>query len=272
MQLAACIIGLGQVGLRFDLEKERAQSPGDIWTHFTAYERLADRFKLVAAVDPNEQAWAPALARNPALKCFKSIAELLGSGLRVDVASICTPDAFHLEHFEALQSRVSGIFLEKPVCLSVELARARTLVAEARARGLALYVRRGLQRASGGARRRLGFAHLHRKTPRAALRARARHRPVALRAERKPHPLRALRARAQRALPGLSRVQARRRERARDQPEPFRLLSRAPPPRALREKAQLCQPRRRARDAGPPRPDRPVGGAPLNRPENLSFC
>ena len=128
MRLKALIIGLGQVGLRFDLEKERAAA--GIWTHFSAYLQLSQDFEIVAAIDPKRENWDFALSRKPDLKCFESINDFLKSGLIVDIASICTPDAFHIQNAKQILPHVRGLFIEKPFCTPAEIAQAQAFVAQ----------------------------------------------------------------------------------------------------------------------------------------------
>ncbi|MFC1822872.1 Gfo/Idh/MocA family protein [Thermodesulfobacteriota bacterium] len=113
-RLRAAIVGLGQVGIRFDLEPDRFQS-GEIWTHFSAYEKLESYYELVAAVDPDRDKWGIAKKRKHDLACFPSIEDLLENA-EIDVVSICTPDSLHFECLGQTLDRVHGIFLEKPIC------------------------------------------------------------------------------------------------------------------------------------------------------------
>jgi len=114
MKLNACIIGLGQVGIKFDLEKERQRSK-EIWTHFSAYEYLSDKYNLVAVVDPDKSSWKYAKERSANIKCFSSIDELIDSDINLNVASICSPDNFHDSNLKSIIDYVDAIFLEKPI-------------------------------------------------------------------------------------------------------------------------------------------------------------
>ena len=127
MKLRSCIIGLGQVGIKFDLEKERKSSE-TIWTHFRAYEKLNNKYELVAAVDPDQNSWEFALQRNPNIKCFSTIEDMLNSDIAIDVVSICSPDKFHFENLKNIMPYVRGIFLEKPITAIDETDEAKTFL------------------------------------------------------------------------------------------------------------------------------------------------
>lgn len=134
----AAIVGIGNVGLLFDEDPKRRRT-GEIWTHFSAYERLEDRYDLVAVVDPDATKLHLAKNRNPKITCFSSIEKMLAAS-PVDVVSVCTPDAAHLECLESLADRVKGIFLEKPVCSLDQLERARGVIRSIRNRGVSVRV------------------------------------------------------------------------------------------------------------------------------------
>ena len=123
-KLKACIIGLGQVGIKFDLEEER-RGCGEIWTHFSAYENLKDKFDLVAVVDPDESSWKYAVERLPNIRCFHAIEDLLQSNLDLDVVSICSPDDFHFSNLESIIDHVDSVFLEKPITTIEEASKAK---------------------------------------------------------------------------------------------------------------------------------------------------
>ena len=117
MRHRAAIVGLGRVGMLFDEDPKRSR----VWTHFTAYERLADRFDLVAVCDPDADRLAAAAARRPGVRTFAALDELLDAD-PVDVVSICTPIALHAEQVEACAPQVRAIVCEKP--LSADAASA----------------------------------------------------------------------------------------------------------------------------------------------------
>jgi predicted dehydrogenase len=136
--LAAAIVGLGQVGLLFDEEPQRRAS-GEIWTHFTAYERLSGAYALAAAVEPDPAKHAVALRRLPDLRIYPTVEAMLERE-RPDVVSVCTPDATHLAVVERLLGRCQGIFLEKPLCSQEEIVQAEALALRARDLGVSLRV------------------------------------------------------------------------------------------------------------------------------------
>ena len=110
MRYRAAIVGLGRVGMLFDEDKSRRRT----WTHFSSYERLADRFDLVAVCDPDSERRKTAIARRPSLRAFASLDELLDSE-PVDVISICTPIDLHAEQILRCAGRVKAIICEKTI-------------------------------------------------------------------------------------------------------------------------------------------------------------
>jgi predicted dehydrogenase len=106
----AAIVGLGQVGLLFDRDEKRR----GVWTHFSAYQRLPDRYDLVAVCDIDAERCAQAVERRPEIRTFASLDNLLESE-EVDVLSICTPNDVHADHVEAAAGRVRAIICEKPL-------------------------------------------------------------------------------------------------------------------------------------------------------------
>jgi predicted dehydrogenase len=120
-RLRAAISGLGRVGLLFDDDEKRR----GVWTHFSAYERLAERYDLVAVCDLDPDRRERALARRPSLRAYASLEELLDAE-QLDVLSVCTPDAVHAAQVEAAAGHVRAVVCEKP--LSADLASAAAAV------------------------------------------------------------------------------------------------------------------------------------------------
>jgi predicted dehydrogenase len=129
----AAIVGLGQVGLLFDQDAKRR----GVWTHFTAYERLPDRFDLVAVCDTDPGARALAVARRPSAQAFASLDEML-AGVAIDVVSLCTPIPVHESQILTCAGRVRAIVCEKP--LSADLESGETAAAACAAAGTVLAV------------------------------------------------------------------------------------------------------------------------------------
>ena len=125
MILNVCIIGLGQVGIKFDLEESRS-SGKEVWTHFTAYERLKNKYKIVAVVDPDKSSWKLVKDRGYEVEYFSTIEEFLNSEIAIDVVSICSPDEFHYYHLKEILPLVKGVFLEKPISLIEETDLIKT--------------------------------------------------------------------------------------------------------------------------------------------------
>ena len=138
-KLNACIIGLGQVGIKFDLEDER-KNDICVWTHFSAYERLYDKYNLIAAVDPDKKSWKFAKSRLENIKCFSSIDELKNSNLKIDVVSIASPDQFHYKNLTDISYLVKGIFLEKPISTIEDTVNADFFIKELLKEKKSLYI------------------------------------------------------------------------------------------------------------------------------------
>lgn len=110
MPLRSAIVGLGQVGMLFDDDPRRRR----IWTHFSAYERLADRFDLVAVCEPDAERLERAAARRPELRTYRTLDELLDAEA-LDVLSLCTPLELHADQVSAAAGRVRAVICEKPL-------------------------------------------------------------------------------------------------------------------------------------------------------------
>lgn len=136
--LNVCIIGLGQVGIKFDLEEDRV-SGNEVWTHFTAYERLKDKYKIIAVVDPDKHSWQLVKNRGYCVNFFTNIKEFMDSGVVVDVVSICSPDEFHYYHINKMLPLVKGVFLEKPISLIEETNSIKTTL-ESKINNTVVYV------------------------------------------------------------------------------------------------------------------------------------
>ncbi|HMB80814.1 MAG TPA: Gfo/Idh/MocA family oxidoreductase [Vicinamibacterales bacterium] len=109
-RLRAGIAGLGQVGLLFDDDAKRT----GVWTHFSAYEELADRYQLIAACDPDPARRRKAADRDSCLRLHDSLDAMLAAE-RLDVVSLCTPPGLHLAQIDACAGRVRAVICEKPL-------------------------------------------------------------------------------------------------------------------------------------------------------------
>lgn len=111
-KLRAAIIGLGKIGIDFDLKESRSKKD-DIWTHYLAYKSLNDKYDLVAAVEIDENKIKEVNKFDPNLKILKQI-ELL-TNEKIDVISICTPETSHFKDMQACKKICKGMFVEKPL-------------------------------------------------------------------------------------------------------------------------------------------------------------
>jgi predicted dehydrogenase len=128
-RLKVVIIGLGQIGSRFDEEPGRTA----IWSHAGAYLKLAETFELVAAVDPdqgNRQAFAK---RCPEASIYSSL-EKMFEEQRPEIISICTPAGTHCDILlRALKApSIKAIWCEKPAAIDIESVQKMIEAGEAR--------------------------------------------------------------------------------------------------------------------------------------------
>lgn len=132
MRLRAAIIGLGRIGLGYDL----GSRPADVLSHAKAYREHA-AFELVGGSDPDA-------ARRGEFTAFCAVpawaeARAMLAATRPAVVSVCAPTALHRPMVElALEFAPRLILCEKP--LAGSLADGEAMVARCRERGVALAV------------------------------------------------------------------------------------------------------------------------------------
>lgn len=133
MTFGALIVGLGQIGMGYDL----ALSPDKyILTHARAFQQHPD-FRLLAGVDPDQE------RRRVFEECYGSPAyadiQTAVENHCPDVVSISTPTPSHFETLRAILDIASpaGILCEKPLSYSIE--DAREMQASCAARHCRLY-------------------------------------------------------------------------------------------------------------------------------------
>lgn len=134
-RMRAAVIGLGQVGWRFDEEPNR----GPVWTHVGAYKALDADFELVGACDPLSDARRAFADRHPEVPVFADIGTMVGESAP-EVVSICTPNATHRNVLDKLlaNTRPQAIWCEKP--LATALSDGQAMVAACEERAVALTV------------------------------------------------------------------------------------------------------------------------------------
>ena len=120
--LSAAVIGLGQVGSRFDEEPR----PGN-WSHTGAYVGARDRFRLVAGADIDAENRDRFSVRCPDAAVSDDW-RVVAESLRPDVVSICTPPEGRADLVEGLLAvhRPKVLICEKP--LELEATRRQRLV------------------------------------------------------------------------------------------------------------------------------------------------
>lgn len=129
----AAIVGLGQVGLLFDQDLRRS----GVWTHFTAYERLAGHFDLVAVCDPDPARTSLARERRPSIRVYEDMGKMLDRE-KLDIVSLCTPPAQHASQIQRCAGRVRAVICEKPLSLVLEDAECAVSACEAAGTWLAV--------------------------------------------------------------------------------------------------------------------------------------
>lgn len=121
--LKVLIVGCGNIAGGFDQGRPSGYFP---YTHAGAYVR-DDRFVVAACVEPDDRRREEFMSAWQVPVGFRSIGELLDSGMQFDVISICSPTSCHAYDLEAalcLKPRL--IFCEKPIATS--LADAEKIV------------------------------------------------------------------------------------------------------------------------------------------------
>lgn len=133
-RLVAAVVGCGNIGCRYDLERSPEERP---YSHAGGYAAHPG-FVLAAACDPDPGRRADASARWPGLRTFSGYEEMLDV-VRPDVVSIATPSSMRLEAVNAaIAAGVRIVFCEKP--LAVDAEEARAMVDTCRVRGVLLAV------------------------------------------------------------------------------------------------------------------------------------
>lgn len=123
--LRVLIVGCGNIAGGFDQRRSASDLP---YTHAGAYARDG-RFKITVCVDPDDIRRAEFMEVWSVPVGVRSINELLDTGEKFDVISICSPTLCHAHDLEiALRLNPKLIFCEKPITPS--LADAEGLVAE----------------------------------------------------------------------------------------------------------------------------------------------
>jgi predicted dehydrogenase len=120
--LKIAIVGLGQAAHN---------------THIPALGSLKDRFKIVAACDPDAVVREKAKASLPAATIYSDLAELLSQETLAAV-NICSPPDGHADDVRQALAAGLHVFCEKPVAMS--LAEADGMLAASDAAGRVLAV------------------------------------------------------------------------------------------------------------------------------------
>jgi len=112
----AVVAGLGNVGLRYDLD---AKNDERVATHARAFA-LHPGFRLVAGIDSDAAARA-LIEQRYGVPAFRDIASMLAAGIRPEVWSIAVPTPLHFRYFEEIAAlRPVAILCEKPLAEGVD--------------------------------------------------------------------------------------------------------------------------------------------------------
>ena len=131
---SAAIVGLGNVGLRYDLD---AKDGDRVTSHARAFASHPG-YRLVAGVDPDETG-RRLLEKYYRVPSFPDVASLRATGIEPEVWSIAAPTALHASIFdEIIKFRPAAILCEKPV--ADNLRDAERMVAAAEESGCAVAV------------------------------------------------------------------------------------------------------------------------------------
>ncbi|WP_319245047.1 Gfo/Idh/MocA family oxidoreductase [uncultured Propionivibrio sp.] len=133
MPFKALVVGLGQIGMGYDLSLDAEQ----IYSHARAFATHPD-FELVGGVDPSAERRVT-FARAYARPAYADIAAALAAQAP-DVVALAVPTPYHRAALnEVLENgRPQAILCEKP--LADETGAAQAIVAACAAKGIALYV------------------------------------------------------------------------------------------------------------------------------------
>jgi predicted dehydrogenase len=133
MALKALVIGLGQIGMGYDLQRD----PDHVLTHTRAFHQHPG-FQLAGGVDPDPERCR--LFENLYDCAAYSDVEAALNETRPDVVAIAVPTQLHGDvlHTVLKHSMPKAILSEKP--LSFDVVEARSMVGDCVARGCKLYV------------------------------------------------------------------------------------------------------------------------------------
>lgn len=119
----AAVIGLGNIGMMYDLEPQRPHPS----SHVMAYE-MSNDFELVCGIDGDIGKEILFLEMSTQSLFFSSLDDAVKAGVLadVDVISICTPPSSHLDIIHKLLDLELGkvIFCEKPIVENIEESKA----------------------------------------------------------------------------------------------------------------------------------------------------
>ena len=135
------IIGLGNIGFRYDLDKKRKGVAGEgTKTHVSAYDKCPNT-QLVGVVETDKMAGLSFSELYPQIPVYNSIEQFMANH-RIDFVSICTPSENHYDTLKGLiPYPVKGVLCEKPIAST--LNQAKEMVAICEEKGVLLTVNHG---------------------------------------------------------------------------------------------------------------------------------
>ena len=115
----AGIVGLGNIGFKFDLDAKREET----WSHLGAYTKCAST-EVVGTVEVDMANIRVFKEYHPEIPVFGTVRELLEC-YDLDIVSICTPTELHLSIFDQIaEYPVKAVFCEKPLSSNLEEGKA----------------------------------------------------------------------------------------------------------------------------------------------------
>ena len=126
------VIGLGNIGFKYDLDKERQGVAGKgIKTHVSAYQR-SNNTELSGVIEVDDKTIDIFKTIYPNVRTYKSISQLMCSQ-NIDFISICTKTESHSQILkEIIKYPIKGILCEKPIANNLIDAQSMITLCEER--------------------------------------------------------------------------------------------------------------------------------------------
>ena len=133
MNYNSAVIGLGNIGFRFQLDRKRRGT----WSHMDAYKK-SNSVSIVAAVETDPGNMRLFKEKNRGIPVYRRVRDLFKNH-DIDVVSICVPTDRHFSVFsEIMQYDIKAVFCEKPLAYSPE--ESEKMVRAGREKGIVFAV------------------------------------------------------------------------------------------------------------------------------------